>query len=181
MHGAAQGVASDVALVHTHACNTHVTRAHTHTHKHAHETHTSRHTSMCACVCVCYMCVCVCLRVHMRVTCVRACVFLCVCMRYMCVHVCYMCVCVLHVCVLVCMPVCARVTCVCVCVTCVCVCACVLQLSDLSQVDSECTKCQLGALLTALSGQRKNHKCAHRTRLNRDRRARLRVSPEAAR
>lgn len=154
---------------------------------------------MCACVCVCYMCVCVCLClcVHMRVlhvcvlvctpmcvhalhvcarvlhvclcvTCVRACVYACVC-------VCYMCMRMLHVCV------CACYVCVCARVTCVCVCACVLQLSDLSQVGSECTKCQLGALLTALSGQRKNHKCAHRTRLNGDRRAQLRVSPEAAR
>lgn len=145
---------------------------------------------VCVCLCVLYVCVRVPVSVctHACVTCVCLCVRLCVCMRYMCVHECYMCVCVLHVCVLVCMPVCACVTCVCACymcvcarVTCVCVCACVLQLSDLSQVGSECTKCQLGALLTALSGQRKNHKCAHRTRLNGDRRAQLRVSPEAAR
>lgn len=133
--------------------------------------------------------VCVCLCVHMRVTCVRACVCmpmcvhaLHVCARVLHVSVCYMCACL---CVCLCVRVLhvhAHVTCVCVrvCYMCVCVCACALQLSDLSQVCSECTKCQLGALLTALSGQRKNHKCAHRTRLNGDRRARLRVSPEAA-
>lgn len=129
------------------------------------------------------MCTCV---LHV---CVLVCVCLCVCMRYMCVHVCYMCLCVtcVRACVYACVCVCYMCmrmlhVCVCVCVTCVCVCvrACALQLSDLSQVCSECTKCQLGALLTALSGQRKNHKCAHRTRLNGDRRARLRVSPEAA-
>lgn len=72
---------------------------------------------------------------------------------------------VLHVC----MPVCACYMCVHVCY--VCVCASVLQLSDLSQVGSECTKCQLGALLTEFSGQRKNHKCAHCTWLNGDRRS----------
>lgn len=82
---------------------------------------------------------------------------------------------VLHVC----MPVCACYMCVHVCY--VCVCASVLQLSDLSQVGSECTKCQLGALLTEFSGQRKNHKCAHCTWLNGDRRSRFGVSPEAAR
>lgn len=93
------------------------------------------------------------LHVCLCVTCVRACVYACVCVCYMCMHM-------LHVCVRVCY-------------VCVCARARVLQLSDLSQVGSKCTKCQLGALLTALSGQRKNHKCAHRTRLNRDRRARL--------
>lgn len=121
--------------------------------------------------------------------CACPCVYAHVCACVTCVCTCVTCVCVLHVCVLVCMPVCACVTCACACYmcvcacvlhVCVCVCACALQLSDLSQVCSECTKCQLGALLTALSGQRKNHKCAHRTRLNGDRRARLRVSPEAA-
>lgn len=138
---------------------------------------------MCACVCVCYMCVCVCLCpcVHMRV--LHVCVLVC---TPMCVHALHVCARVLHVCLCVtCVRACVY-ACVCVCYMCmrmlhVCVCACVLQLSDLSQVGSECTKCQLGALLTALSGQRKNHKCAHRTRLNGDRRAQLRVSPEAAR
>lgn len=137
MHSAAQGVASDVALAHTrtHACNTHVTRAHTqhtripaHTHKHAYETHTSRH--ICVRVSVCYMCVCLC--VHMRVTCVRACV----CMP-MCVHALHVCarvlhVSVLHVCVLVCMPVCACVTCACACY--MCVCACVLHVCVCARV-----------------------------------------------
>lgn len=120
----------------THACNTHVTCAHTHTHKHAHETHTSRHTSICVRVSVCVMCVCMCLClcVHMRV--LHVCVLV-----YSYVCACVTCVCTCVTCVRACMPVCACVTCVCACVTCVCVRACVLQLSDLSQVDSECTKC----------------------------------------
>lgn len=46
-----------------------------------------------------------------------------------------------------------------------CACVCprahvrVLQLSDLSQVGCKCTRCQLSALLTALSGQHNNQKC----------------------
>lgn len=128
--------------------------AHTHTHmQHAHTRNTHAYTT----------------HKHAYVThtsrhtsmCVRVCA--CVHMR------------VLHVC----MPVCACYMCVHVCY--VCVCASVLQLSDLSQVGSECTKCQLGALLTEFSGQRKNHKCAHCTWLNGDRRSRFGVSPEAAR
>lgn len=88
MHGAAQGVASDVALAHTrtHTCNMRTHATHTHTrHTSTHMQHTPADTQACVCVCVpvctcvCYMCVCLCV----RVTCVCMCVT-CVCARLCC-------------------------------------------------------------------------------------------------